>query len=110
MRFGRVLIALDHDESAANTAKVGIELAGRLQADAALVHAVDPELPHLPESGDHPAMLIARAMVEGRSLLEKVAKHAKLPSAPIEFVPVGHPTTEIVKTAAGWKAEILVRF
>ncbi len=108
MRFGRILIALDHGERAAHTAMVGIELAGRLNAQAALVHAVDPKIGHQSENGLSPAELIAWAMIEGRNLLEQVAKHAKLPSAPIEFVPVGHPATEIIKTASSWKAEILV--
>lgn len=108
MRIERVLIALDHSVLSAHAAEVGIELANRLGAETALVHAVDPKLRRTADHGRVLAELIVGALIDGRSLLERIAKRAKLPSAPFEFVPVGHPATEIIRTAADWRAELLV--
>ena len=108
MHFGRVLIAINHDDLAVSVADVGIELAVRLGAEAALVHAVDPSVGNAAKGVCDPAYLVVQAVVAGRSLIEQVAKRAKLQSPPFEFVPVGYPAAEIVKTADDWMAEIIV--
>lgn len=108
MSFQRILIALDGSATAAHAGEVGVGLAKALGVELALVHAVDPALGLVAESGASASDLISLAEQDGRALLAAFPRRAGLPSPPYEFVEVGKPADVILKVAAEWKADIVV--
>ncbi len=108
MRFQRILVAVDSSPIAAHAAEVGIELARALAGEVAFVHAIDPDLAIAPGGGASSAELIAFATQEGRKLLAGFRQRARSQPAPLEFVPVGRPASEVVKAAREWPADLIV--
>jgi len=108
MSFQRILITVDDSPVAAYAAGVGFELARSLAANAAVVHVVDRSDAFAPESGLPAAELMAHAEADGRRLLDETCARARLPSPPMEFMPVGKASTEIVKVAREWAADMIV--
>ena len=108
MNFRRILIAVDGSPIAAHAADVGIELARSLGGEVALIHVVDPAQNWAPESGVPAAELIKLAEQDGKRLLADIHPRATLQAPPLEFVQVGKPTSEIMKAAKDWPADIIV--
>jgi nucleotide-binding universal stress UspA family protein len=106
LSFRRILIAVDGGPLAAHAAELGVELATTLGAEIAFVHAIEPGLSQAP--GIAPSDLIAEAKREGRRLI--AAFHQLLPPthSPLEFIHVGKPSSEIIRTAAEWPADLIV--
>ena len=104
MSFRRILIAVDSTPLAVHAAEMGIELASSLGAEIAFVHAIEPGLSQAP--GITPADLIAEAEREGRRLIAGFSQ--LLPRTPLEFIHVGKPASEIIRTAKEWPADIIV--
>jgi len=104
--FRRVLIAVDGEPLAAHAAEIGIELASSLGAEIAFVHAIDPGLSQAP--GITPADLIAEAEREGRRLIAGFSQLLPRTHAPLEFIHVGKPASEIIRTAKEWPADVIV--
>ena len=106
MSFQKILIAVDGEPLATDAAELGIELASSLGAEVAFVHAIEPGLSQAP--GITPADLIAEAEREGRRLIAGFRQLRPQPHAPLEFIHVGKPASEIVRTAKEWPADIIV--
>ncbi len=106
MSFRRILIAVDSTPLAVHAAELGIELASSLKAEIAFVHAIEPGLSHAP--GITPNELIAEAEREGRRLIAGFYQLLPQRSSSLEFIHVGKPASEIVRTAKEWPADIIV--
>lgn len=101
-------MAVDESSVAAHAADVGAQLATALGAELAFVYVVDPTQTIAPESGIPAADLIALAQEEGKRLLAGFRQRASQGRPPLEFVGVGKPASEIVKTAKEWPADVIV--
>jgi len=104
--FRRILIAVDGGPLAAHAAEIGMELASSLGAEIAFVHAIDPGLSQAP--GITPSDLVAEAEREGRRLIAGFRQLLPQTNPPLEFIHVGKPAAEIIRTAKEWPADIIV--
>lgn len=106
MSFRRILIAVDAEPLAAHAAEVGVELASSLGAEIAFIHAIEPGLSQAP--GITPSDLMAEGAREGRRLI--AGFHQLLPPtlSPLEFIHMGKPAPEIIRTAKEWPADLIV--
>ena len=108
MSFRRILIAVDESPIAAHAADVGAQLATALGAELARVYVVDPTQTVAPDSGVPAADLIALAEKDAKRLLAGFRQRAPQGNPSLEFVDVGKPASEIVKTAKEWPADVIV--
>lgn len=108
MSFRSILIAVDESPVAARAASVGLELARSLGAEVAFIHVVDPALGRAPDTGTPPGELMALAEQDGRRLLADFRRRASLERPPLEFLRVGKPGAEIVRSATDWPADLVV--
>jgi nucleotide-binding universal stress UspA family protein len=108
MSFQRILVAVDTEPIAAHAADVGVGLANAIGASLAFIHVVDPSAAVAPDSGVPASELMAQAEQDGKRLLAGFRQRASSTVAALEFVTVGKPATEIVKTAAEWSADLIV--
>jgi nucleotide-binding universal stress UspA family protein len=108
MAFRKILIAVGNEPVAARAADVGAELARTLGAEMAFVHVVDSSLGYPADTGVPPDELLALAKQEGKKLVRHFRQRLSPQSAALEFLPVGGPATEIVKTAKEWPADLIV--
>ncbi len=106
MSFQRILIAADSTPLAVYAAERGIELAVSLKAEVAFVHAMEPGLSQAP--GIAPRDLIAEGEREGRRLMAGLCQLLPQTYSPLEFIHVGKPAPEIVRTAKEWPADMIV--
>lgn len=106
MKIRRILIAVDGEPLAAHAAKLGMELASALEAEIAFVHAIEPGLEQAP--GIAPADLVAEAEREGGRLIAGLRQLLPQARPPLEFIHVGKPAHEIVRTAKDWPADLIV--
>jgi len=106
--FRRILIAVDESPIAAHAADVGAQLATALGAELARVYVVDPTQTVAPDSGVPAADLIALAEKDAKRLLAGFRQRAPQGNPSLEFVAVGKPASEIVKTATEWPADVIV--
>ena len=106
MNIRRILIAIDGEPLAAHAAELGIELASALEAEIAFVHAIEPGL--VQATGITPGDLTAEAERDGRRLMDGFCQLVPQTHAPLEFIHVGKPAHEIVRTAKDWPADLIV--
>jgi nucleotide-binding universal stress UspA family protein len=106
MNIRRILIAVDGEPLAAHAAELGMELASAIGAEIAFVHAIEPGLEQAP--GIAPADLIAEAEREGSRLIARLRQLAPQSRPALEFIHVGRPAHEIVRTAKDWPADLIV--
>jgi nucleotide-binding universal stress UspA family protein len=104
--FRRILIAVDGEPLAAHAAELGVELAISLGAEIGFLHAIDPGLSQAP--GIMPSDLIAEAEREGKRLIAGVRRFLPRTHSPQEFIHVGKPASEIIRTATEWPADVIV--
>lgn len=83
-------------------------MATALGAELALVAVVDPTVSIAPDSGVSGAELIAMAEQDAKRLLAGFRQRASQGNPSLEFVAVGKPAAEIVKTAKEWPADVIV--
>lgn len=108
MRFQKVLIAVDDDPIAAHAAEVGMDLAQSLNAEVALIHAIDPSLTFAPEAGIAASELALRAGQDGTRLMADFRNRLSAATHALQFIPQGSPGSEIVKAAREWPADLIV--
>jgi nucleotide-binding universal stress UspA family protein len=108
MGFRKVLIAIDSEPVAAHAADVGVELAGSLGAQVALIHAIDATPAVGADTGISPGELAAEAEQEGKRLLAGFRQRLSLEPSALEFVATGGAADEIVKAAKEWSADLIV--
>jgi nucleotide-binding universal stress UspA family protein len=108
MPYSKILIAVDSSEFSMQAAKKGLELAHQLDATAALLYVVDTskaigniDAGILPEQ----AMIVLKKEVE-QTLDELAAMYNG--NSILKFMPEGHPTKDILKTAEIWEADLIV--
>ncbi|HEX9827289.1 MAG TPA: universal stress protein [Flavobacteriaceae bacterium] len=108
MSYSKILIAVDSSEFSMQAAKKGLELAHQLDATAALLYVVDTskaigniDAGILPEQ----AMIVLKKEVE-QTLDELAAMYNG--NSILKFMPEGHPTKDILKTAEIWEADLIV--
>ncbi len=106
MSFRRILIAIDGEPLAAHAAEIGIELTVCLSAEIAFIHVIDPSLTQA--TGITPADLIGEARHEARRLIAGFCRLLPSTQAHLEFIHVGKPAHEIVRTAKEWPADLIV--
>jgi nucleotide-binding universal stress UspA family protein len=106
--FQRILVAVDAGPIAARAVDVAVDLARSLRAELAFVHAVDPSVGYGPESGVSASEFISTATDRAKQLIASLRERAKVESSTAEFVPVGQPAGEVVKTAREWTADLIV--
>jgi nucleotide-binding universal stress UspA family protein len=106
--FRRILLAVDESPVAAHAVDVGLELAKALGAELAFIFVVDRSQTVIPESGVPAADLIALAEQDGKRLLAMFRMRSSREPPALEFVAVGQPAAEIVKTANEWHADVIV--
>lgn len=108
MSYSKILIAVDSSEFSMQAAKKGLDLAHQLEAEVALLYVVDTsraigniDAGILPEQ----AMIIVKKEVE-QTLDELAAMYNG--NSILKFMPEGHPTKDILKTAEIWEADLIV--
>lgn len=106
MTIRKILIAVDGEPLAAHAAELGMELASALGGEIAFVHAIEPGLEQAP--GIAPVDLIVEAQREGSLLIDRLRRLAPQSPAALEFIHVGKPAHEIVRTAKSWPADLIV--
>ena len=108
MSYSKILIAVDSSEFSIQAAKKGLELAHQTKAEVALIYVVDTskaigniDAGILPEQ----AMVILKKEVE--QTLDELSEMYSGNSI-LKFMPEGHPTKDILKTAEIWGADLIV--
>lgn len=108
MSYSKILIAVDSSEFSMQAAKKGLDLAHQLNAETALLYVVDTskaigniDAGILPDQ----AMIVLKKEVE--QTLDELATMYNGTSI-LKFMPEGHPTKEILKTAEVWDADLIV--
>jgi nucleotide-binding universal stress UspA family protein len=98
---------LDEREPTAHAFEVGIDLLEALDAEAALVHVVDPKLIIAPEGGLPASDLLAGLKHTGQTLLTVAAARVE-GTPPQQFLREGQPWREIIAAAREWNADLIV--
>lgn len=108
MSYSKILIAVDSSAFSMQAAKKGLDLAHQLNAKAALLYVVDTskaigniDAGILPDQ----ALIVLKKEVE--QTLDELATMYNGKSM-LKFMPEGHPTDEILKTADIWEADLIV--
>lgn len=108
MTFRKILIAVDQGPIAVRAADVGIELARSLDAEIAVIHTYEPPVVYGTDIGVPPAELATMAREEAARVLLGFRQRQSLEPAVSEFLEIGKPAEEIVKTAKSWPADLIV--
>lgn len=106
--FNKILISVDSSEYSMLAAKKGLELAHQLNAQAALVYVVDTaKAMGNVDAGIMPqeALMVLKREVE--QTLDQLAKMYNGKEL-MKFMPEGHLTEDILKTAETWEADLIV--
>lgn len=108
MSYNKILIAVDSSEYSMAAAKKGLELAHQLNAKAALIYVLDKskamgsiDAGIMPEE----ALIVLKKEVE--QTLDQLASMYN-GNELMKFMPEGHPTEDIIKTAKTWEADLIV--
>lgn len=108
MAFRKILITVDDDPLAAHAADVGVALARSLNAEIALVHAVDPSLIYSPEAGAVVDEVAQHAQQEAARIVADFRGRLPEGTAVLQFIRQGRPGQEIVRAAQDWPADLIV--
>jgi len=106
--FERILIAVDGEPISAHAADVGADLARSLAAQVALIYVVNSSPGYGADTGVAPNELIDSAKQDGKKLVSEFRSRLSLQSSALDFVQAGGPSTEIVKAAREWPADLIV--
>lgn len=108
MPYSRILISVDGHENSLIVAKKGIELAKKLEANAALLFVVDKskamgniDANILPDE----ALIVLKK--EAQQTLDQMATMYGAKDV-VKFMPEGHPAEDIIKTAINWEADLII--
>ena len=108
MSYSKILIAVDSSEFSMQAAKKGLDLAHQLNAKAALLYVVDisKAIGNI-DAGILPDQALIVLKKEVEQTLDELAMMYNGKSI-LKFMPEGHPTKEILKTAEVWDADLIV--
>ena len=108
MQYKKILIAVDSSEFSMAAAKKGLSLSYQLNAEAALVYVIDASK----EIGNVDACIFPE---DASLILKKEAEQTLDQLAAIyngkklmKFMPEGHPSEDIIKTAEAYEADLIV--
>ncbi|MBN1117307.1 MAG: universal stress protein [Bacteroidales bacterium] len=109
MRYRRILIAVHDSKYSERTARLGISLANDLSAELTLVYVVESVYTiGSIDSGILPQESEKENIAKGRKILEGfIAKYPVYNNYQL-IVKTGDPSTEILKQAGQWKADLIV--
>lgn len=107
MTFRKILIAVDEDPIAAHAAEVGMGLARALNAEIALIHAVDPSMTFAPEPGAIGDELALRDRRDGARVIADFRARLPAETHVLQFVRQGRPGAEIARAAREWGADLI---
>lgn len=108
MPYHKILIAVDSSEYAMKAAKMGMELARQLHAQAALLFVVDKsKATGNIDAGILPAAAMIVLKKEAEQTLDGLAEMYD-GSGILKLMPEGRPEEDIVKTAETWEADLIV--
>ncbi|CAN5456569.1 universal stress protein [soil metagenome] len=109
MHFQKILIAVVDSNHSMEAARIGIELAQKVNAELAVMCAIDIGVTISgPEMVPPPIEIINLQRDEARNVIEKVKALYTGAGSVTEFVPEGDPREEIVAVAAQWGAQVIV--
>jgi nucleotide-binding universal stress UspA family protein len=103
----KILIALNGEPLAVHAANVAVELARSVKAELAFVYVIGEPSEIGADGGLSAEEVIRRAKDEGKDLIAAIRQRA-VGLATLEFMPVGRPPIEIVRTAKEWPANLIV--
>lgn len=108
MSYSKILIAVDSSEYSMQAAKKGLELAHQLKAKVALLYVVDTSK----AIGNIDAGILAeQALIVLKKEVEQTLDELAVMyngGEILKFMPEGHPTKDILKTAEVWEADLIV--
>ncbi len=108
MSYSKILIAVDSSEYSMQAAKKGIKLAHQLGATVALLFVVDiSKAVGNIEAGILPEQALIVLKKEAEQTLDELVMMYNGDNI-LKFMPEGHPTKDILKTAEIWGADLLV--
>ena len=108
MPYFKILIAVDSSEYSLTAAKKGLELAQQLQATVALLFVIDrSRVIHNSDVGILPEEAFETLKEEARQTLGQISALYD-GEAVTKFMPEGRPTEDIITTAEGWNADLIV--
>jgi nucleotide-binding universal stress UspA family protein len=108
MAFRKILITVDDEPLAAHAAEVGVGLARSLNAEIALVHAIDPSLIYSPEAGSVADELAQHAEQDAARIVADFRSRLPAGTSVLQFIRQGKPGQEIVRAAKDWPADLIV--
>lgn len=108
MSYSKILIAVDSSEFSMQAAKKGLELAHQLDATVALLYVVDVSkaMGNI-DAGILPEQALIVLKKEAEQTLDELEAMYNGNSI-LKFMPEGHPTKDISKTAEIWEADLIV--
>ncbi|MER3465544.1 MAG: universal stress protein [Chitinophagaceae bacterium] len=109
MRFKKVLIAVDSSSFSLKAAKTGFDLAHQLNAEVALLYVIDRTKESVNiEAGPTREQSEMILLKEAQETIEQLIKMYNGAKKLYKFTPEGFPKEEILNTAKGWEADIIV--
>lgn len=108
MSYNKILIAVDSSEFSMQAAKKGLALARQLNAQAALIFVVDTALAMgNVDAGIFPEDALIVLKKEAEQTLDELASMYNGKGI-MKFMPEGHPSADILRTAETWEADLIV--
>ncbi len=109
MAFQKILIAVNDDLFSLMPAKTGFEVAEALQAETTMIFVIDHRLAlGNIDTGITPNDALVLLRKEAENTLDQLIKSAGRDLNTKRFTPEGRPTTEILRTADEWGADMIV--
>ncbi|MEO8085915.1 MAG: universal stress protein [Bacteroidota bacterium] len=109
MQFQKILIAVEDSNHSMEAARAGIQLAQKVNAEIAVMCAIDIGVTITgPEMVPPPIEIINLQRDEAHSVIEKVKALYSGASPVTEFVPEGDPREEIIAVAEQWGAQVII--
>ncbi len=106
--FRRILVAVDEGPLSSHATDIGAELSRSTGAELGFIHVIDTEFLENPGEVLAARDLNTASHEKARRLLHGFCERSNMPASPKEFMPVGKPAEEIVKTAREWPADLIV--
>ncbi|HWA33520.1 MAG TPA: universal stress protein [Cyclobacteriaceae bacterium] len=108
MSYNKILIAVDSSEYSMEAAKKGLELAHRLNANAALIYVIDSaKAMGNVDANIMPSEALLVLKKEAEETLDQLVKMFNGKEV-VKFMPEGNPAEDIVRTSKTWEADLLV--
>lgn len=114
MSYNKILIAVDDRENSTTVAQKGFELADQMNAEVALVYAVDLSKVVRnydminPELGAFIKESITNSKKDANKAIDTILKKFNRDENTKRFTPEGYPRDLILKTAQDWGADLII--